>query len=708
MINSKNFCQWFESNQVSLKINNQRRLLVLEGEFDWFSSLVNTTIKCLNNQKEQSYLLWGDLLAEHEQLHEKFNISNYRHHLGTENALVVFADSNFHPDAFAALSGTLVAGGFFFYYRPVSSRADDFFKQRINNSVLIDQDVLIVKQSDQSLPALINAQPIKALQASAPLPFACKTPEQENAVTAVLKVAQGKRKRPLVLTADRGRGKSSALAIAVAQLLQQTNIKLSIAITAGHQDASKVFFQQLARSCAQGEYQQGQFCYQDHVVKFLPVDVLIKQPQTLSLLLVDEAAAIPVHLLTKLTSLYHRIVFSSTVHGYEGAGRGFAIKFLTQLALTCPQYQQLHLKQPIRWAENDPLERFVFNTFLLNVEKRNDKNVAIVDDNIDHSVISQQQLAENECLLHEVFAVLITAHYQTSPSDLKLLLSNENVRLLISKSDEKVVAVALCLVEGQAQHSDITKLSQSKARLKNQFLPQSLFLHNGIEQAFDYRYLRIMRIAVYPSYQQQGLGSKLLNYVLNYAQQQAFDTVGSSFAANRQLLSFWFKAGFKLTRIGFSCDQASGEHSAAVFYPLTERANEMLHDCHLQFYRSFSYLLTEQYRNLDSELVYLTISYWPKEVLPELSAFDLKTLDDFLSKKRLYDTCVYNLHRYLIYTLATNKLNHSDAPCLIAKVLQKQDLQSLCHNYHFTGKKALQVFLVEAFARLRANTKAEI
>ncbi len=69
------------------------------------------------------------------------------------------------------------------------------------------------------------------------------------------------------------------------------------------------------------------------------------------LLLVDEAAAIPLYLLNALFSHYHRLVFSSTLHGYEGAGRGFALKFNTVLADKKLLAKQLTLVEPIRWAK---------------------------------------------------------------------------------------------------------------------------------------------------------------------------------------------------------------------------------------------------------------------------------------------------------------------------------------------------------------------
>ena len=44
------------------------------------------------------------------------NSKTYRHHLGTENSLVFFADPQMNIDALAALSGTICAGGLLYVW----------------------------------------------------------------------------------------------------------------------------------------------------------------------------------------------------------------------------------------------------------------------------------------------------------------------------------------------------------------------------------------------------------------------------------------------------------------------------------------------------------------------------------------------------------------------------------------------------------------
>ena len=85
----------------------------------------------------------------------------------------------------------------------------------------------------------------------------------------------------------------------------------------------------------------------------------------LAWLLVDEAAMIPLPLLQEYSRYFQHIVFSTTIHSYEGTGRGFELKFKRKIHRT---FQHFELKQPLRWQENDPLEHFIDDLLLLNAE----------------------------------------------------------------------------------------------------------------------------------------------------------------------------------------------------------------------------------------------------------------------------------------------------------------------------------------------------
>lgn len=525
---------------------------------------------------------------------------------------------------------------------------------------------------------------------------------------------KGKRNKPLVLTADRGRGKSTALAIACAELLKSATKEyhLRLVITSADIESLTVFFNHLIRCLPEGEFQKRKFTMLHGSVEFIAVDQLIKQPVNASLLLVDEAAAIPIYLLEQLLSNNSRLVFATTIHGYEGAGRGFTLKFQGTLAAQYPHWQNLHINEPIRWRINDPLEQLVFDACLLNAELP-----SIAEDSSINSLsslvfkqFSATELAHDESLFKQVFSVLVTAHYQTKPSDVKMLLDNEQVQLvcLLSKELTKlnVVAVALLINEGSfnsnsSASSDpividselVNAIQQSKRRLKNHFVPQSLLTQCGIEYAFDYHYIRIMRIAVHPQLQQQGVGSYFLDKIENFAALQNVDFLGSSFGATKPLLSFWLVNNFKLARIGFQKDKASGEQSALVLKALSSTAAVALTDINSTFYRSFEYLLTDEYKLLPAELVALIIRNYPKLTCTELSERDQANIVDFAKGYGQYSSCVFSLHLWLKMVLSDVKYaEDQDLLVFISRIFQKHSINDVCNTYGFTGKKALEQF----------------
>lgn len=718
------FQSWFKQAKQKLLRQQHRQLVVLVGSKTWAHSLLSTIDSYSHNKGNESWAIYSAdklfFLNDNKLVFNKSKVAkkNYRHYLGTQYQYLVFDDKQLTIDAFAALSGTISAGGMLFLLWPES--LDDsvlirksLFLQRFFEQIVTDKNALIFEQGIEQKTDfenfIINSPKANELQNSPieVIPLTCKTREQFKAVKAVQKVFTGHRNRPLVLTADRGRGKSSALAIACAELIKNTEQALSIIICAPHQQAVDIFFTQLAHSLELENSSKTELTYA-HIhlknqlvsrVTFVPIDILLKDlPQT-SLLLIDEAAAIPVYLLEKVIEHYHRVVFATTQHGYEGAGRGFALKFQQHLQCKTPNYKRLHIKQPIRWAKNDPLEQFVFFACLLNAELEPLNQQQVNLNSLSLIRHNKADLLKNEKLLTQLFSVLVTAHYQTSPSDLRLMLDNKQVTIVSLSHESVIVAVALLISEGmcanECQQQVIQGVKQGQQRLKDQFLPQSLINHCGFEQAFDYRYLRIMRIAVHPQIQQQGIGRYFLAQLSAYAQQQQVDFLGTSFGANCSLLKFWLAADFKLMRIGFTKDQASGEHSALLLKAISIKSAVTLTELNREFYRSFHYLLSEAYQHLSTKLVRLILQNTLDHVLPPLTLFDQQNIDAFANKKRLYYSCVFSLHLWLLQHLADEGVNDEAVLLLIARILQKRSVSDVCQQFNLTGKKALNQQLVD-------------
>lgn len=717
---AKQFHLWLNIFAEQARLFNERRLVVLSGSEHWALTLVNPRIHSPQESfthVNKNCLIYGDS----ELFPINISAKRFRDKLGSESDTIIFVDSQFRIDALAALSGTLKAGGILFIVMPeldVSKRESQFVSRffkllddMLAHAIIFENNPK--PQTKITIEAIVSANTQQHDKES----FAdhCATSEQLIAVEAIEKVVTGHRKRPLVLTADRGRGKSSALAIACAKLLSKAraDIKLHIIITAPDSQSLSVFFNQLVVSLPDVSHQENIFTHVNGCVEFIPVDQLIKHQPKASLLLVDEAAAIPIYLLEQLLSLYHRVVFSSTVHGYEGAGRGFTLKFQQNLTKACPNWRALHINEPIRWRLGDPLEQFIFETCLLNSELENITGKGIESkkveqegslvvqtltdlSNISSAVFSASDLISDESLLRQVFSILVTAHYQTKPSDVKLLLDNPNVQLLClikannTNKSRTVLGVALLLTEGCVD--DIDEVKNGLRRLKNHFLPQSLLTHCGFEQAFNYSYLRIMRIAVHPQLQNQGLGSQLLAHIEQLAIKQAVDFIGASFGVNLPLLSFWLNAGMQVTRIGFTKDKASGEHSVMVLKAINHNLGAQLIQVNDEFCRSFDFLLADEYKTLSADLVLLLLSQKNQDQLVTLAPTTLANVQAFAQGQRLYSNCAYSLYLWLKQRLLVKETVEYEPVLLamISRLMQKHCIDELCQQYSYTGKKMLE------------------
>jgi tRNA(Met) cytidine acetyltransferase len=755
------FSRWCWQLQQITQAKRWRSLLVLVGDELWTGQKLEASLAAFlsaenfSTTSEKQGVVYGDItnIFYAKQL-ISVNRKNFAQYLGTEQNVVVFSvenntennaicsTSNFDVDAFAALSGTLVAGGVFVLLLKPSQveqlnhfQSKDYFLQRFIRQ-LASEYCYLIRQEDTELPTLLSLNIIEKTPSYTTdiaqltntnyvkiLPYGCITQEQVFAVKAMLKVLLGHRDRPLVLTADRGRGKSSALALAACQMLDNAKQPQKIIITAASKQALKVFFQQVEQHLPDAKVRATHVEHPNGSIVFCPIDLLLKEQPEANIVMVDEAAAIPVYLLQQLLSCYHRLIFASTIHGYEGAGRGFSIKFQQVLKRLMPNWRNMHIHEPIRWAIDDPLEQFVFDSCLLNatlpsyehsflamnkavvaINETEEQSASLSQEilhnfshtisnkNLEIELVSAAQLLRNEALLQQVFAVLVTAHYQTSPSDLKLLLNNSAISLFVLKHGSDILGVAMLMREGQADDKLVVQVLENQRRLRDQFLPQSLLMHCGIKESFNYSYQRVMRIAIHPQLQGQGLGTQFLNGIEQQVSAQGVDFIGASFASNATLVKFWQQAGFSVARVGFSKDKASGEHSCLVTKALLTNARPLQQVIAQQFYQQFDYWLTDEFKYMPVKLVWQLLN--GNAVLKSLvlSSDVMQSVNDFTSGQRQFSSCVYALHHWLLKH-CTEQYAPEVLP-LLARILQKHNIEQVCQQYGFTGKKALNQQLI--------------
>ena len=330
-----NACELARSLKSAARHSGHRRLLVCSGDVDWCKSQAVEIIPALAGE---SVLLIGEDffgLSNIEVIAAKECLSR----LGREYQNIIFnAFTGFDVDGFGAISGTLCAGGLMvlltpaldqwpYFHDPEHHRmlvypqqfedVTGWYLQRLSQIIQVSDQLSLFTQSGTVRIQAANNNPDKNTpgEKDETVTAPCKTPSQMQAVRGIHKVFCGHRRRPLVLTADRGRGKSASLGIAAAQLLLAGAEQITI--TAPSRSTADVFFHHAVQVLGE------QHATLSDRLQFIAPDDLVQTLPATRLLLVDEAAAIPTPLLEKMLPHYSRIVYATTIHGYEGTGRGF-------------------------------------------------------------------------------------------------------------------------------------------------------------------------------------------------------------------------------------------------------------------------------------------------------------------------------------------------------------------------------------------------
>ncbi|MFQ3789466.1 tRNA(Met) cytidine acetyltransferase TmcA [Halomonas sp. A29] len=527
-----------------------------------------------------------------------------RTHLGREHDLIVFdaasAGAGFDADAFGALSGTLRAGGLLVLMTPPPDASPSRYMARLLWRLSRAAEVVRWFPGKPPLLPRVSACALEAVGDSGDAD--CLTPDQAEAVRRLVGL---RRRRPLVLTADRGRGKTAALGIACARLMASGQEE--VWVTAPRPQAVTALFERLEALRPYGQRQGNRFVdAQGGRVEFIAPDELglkVERGEAGgqgSRLLVDEAAAIPAAMLGQWLTAFPRIAFATTVHGYEGSGRGFALRFRKRLERATPDWREFHLAAPVRWAEGDPLERLASDLLLLDAEPSPlPPRVAAP---LEAVRWSRAALAADEATLREVFGLLVQAHYRTTPADLQRLLDEPGLGITTLADHTHTQAVAVCADEGGFAPELAERVARGERRLPGHLLAQSLAAHGGSREALMARLRRVQRIAVNPQRRREGLGRRLLEHEREAAREAGIDLLGASFGAEPELLAFWQALGFRAVRLGLSRETSTGEYAVMVVAPLGPKGELLAESLVERFQRLLPVLLAFELADLDPEV----------------------------------------------------------------------------------------------------------
>ncbi|AIF68606.1 tRNA(Met) cytidine acetyltransferase [Palaeococcus pacificus DY20341] len=456
----------------------------------------------------------------------------------------------------------------------------------------------------------------------------------------------------VVLTADRGRGKSVSVGISVIGLAKVSGKKkFRVVVTAPELENVQSLFRFAKKSLEKLGYK----------VKVVEEKGLIKElyakgiglryyPPTegykkkADVYVLDEAAGIHVPILHKYLNK-PKVIYSSTIHGYEGAGRGFSVKFLKK-AKEKREFKEIHLSTPIRYASGDPIENWLFDILLLDAEptdltKEDYELIKRKEVKFEEPDLDEWFEGKGEDELRNFVGIYVLAHYKNRPSDVALLADAPHHEARVLRlSNGKIVTAVQIAKEGGIPKKVIDKMAQGY-KPRGNIIPDMMVKHHYAKEFAKLKGYRVVRIATHPDAMDRGLGSKALELLIKEAQEKGYDWVGSGFGASEELIRFWVRNGFAPVHLSPSRNPVSGEYTAIVIKPISEKAKKIVKEANAEFRIRLLEWLGDTHKDLEPEIARWLLESPFEEAVDypiHLTKVQKKRLELFTGKVLTYDT----------------------------------------------------------------------
>lgn len=432
------------------------------------------------------------------------------------------------------------------------------------------------KDLEMMKESLQDTQPVGSLVTLA------KTVDQAKALlTFVDAIAEKTLRSTVTLTAGRGRGKSAALGVAVAAAVAHGYS--NIFITSPSPENLKTLFEFIFKGFDALNYMDHvdysiiQSTNPDFNKAIVRVNIHRQHRQTIQyirpqdahvlgqaeLLVIDEAAAIPLPLVRKLMGPY-LVFMASTINGYEGTGRSLSLKLIKQLreqsrgtakaievgeaevadrstgkaAKTADtsftggrSLREITLSEPIRYAQGDSVEKWLNTLLCLDATLPKSK---LNTQGCPHP--SQCQLLHvnrdtlfsfhpvSEKFLQQMIALYVASHYKNSPDDLQLMSDAPAHQLFVLvppvAEDSQRLPEPLCVIqvalEGRISRQSVVNSLSRGQRAAGDLIPWLVSQQFQDEDFAGLSGARVVRIATNPDYISMGYGSRALELLTDF------------------------------------------------------------------------------------------------------------------------------------------------------------------------------------------------
>ena len=528
---------------------------------------------------------------------------------------------------------------------------------------------------------------------------ACLTDDQADAVGALESLREDG--QAVVIEADRGRGKSSAAGLAAGSLAADG---LDVLVTApAFRSAAEVFARAeelLERLDDLLEADRERLVASAGSVEYRDPVEAVDAIDDADVLIVDEAAALGVDLLES-TLAADRVAYATTVHGYEGAGRGFSVRFRDRLEESDHAVTDVTMSAPIRYAAGDPVEAWGFHALMLDARPPVDSLVAdATPESTRYRRIEAGDLAADEHLLREVFGLLVLAHYRTEPNDLARLLDAPNVRVRALLHEGHVVSVALLAREGGLS-ADVRADMYEGGRVRGNMLPDVLTSQLRDEDAGIPIGLRVLRIATHHAVRSSGLGSRLLGEVREEFATEV-DWLGTGYGATPELLRFWEHNGYRSVHLATTRNETSGEYSVLMLDPTSEAGQELAERHERWFVDRIAGVLSDPLRDVDPDVVRAVLHATEVTRDPDLSDYEWRLVADAAFGPGLFDMAPGPFREVALAGLLDpdDDLTPRQERLLVMKVLQGAPWPAVADELDFHSPRLCMRSLGDALAPL--------
>ena len=264
------------------------------------------------------------------------------------------------------------------------------------------------------------------------------------------------------------------------------------------------------------------------------------------LLVIDEAAAIPLPLVRKLLGPY-LVFMCSTVTGYEGTGRSLSLKLLQQLReqAAAPEkdaggrveasgrrsFREITLEEPIRYSAGDACETWLHQLLCLDATEHLPRAPVTRlphPSECDLYCVNRDTLFSfhkaSEQFLQRIMALYVAGHYKNSPNDLQLMADAPAHQLfvLLPPVDEEmnalphVLAVVQIAFEGAISRKSVQSSLASGNAQQGDLIPWTVSQQFQDSEFPRLSGARVVRIAVHPEMQRAGYGTRACELLIKY------------------------------------------------------------------------------------------------------------------------------------------------------------------------------------------------